>query len=131
MNWYKQAQFWKIKIGNINWWNEPTDNAFAKGMTKGEVIMDWLQRHQVPQEGDKYVFYHASPKKGGITNFLRAGSYLAEDVETAVQQATRDRGLKSGEMNIIKVLVNPEELQTGIWAQLRNDYYLHETSFIE
>jgi hypothetical protein len=104
------------------WWNEPSDNPFARGMTKGQELQDWFDRHEVAKEGDKYVLYHATPAKGGATDSIRKGSYLAEDAATAKQQASRDRGPKAGKMNVIKVLVNPEDIRPGVWATLRNDY---------
>jgi ADP-Ribosyltransferase in polyvalent proteins len=104
------------------WWNEPSDNAFARGMTKGEETTDWFTRHQVPQENGKYVLYHATPEEGGATTSLRAGSYLAEDPETAVHQASRERGPKAGPIKVTRVLVNPEDIKPGVWASLRNDH---------
>ena len=115
---------WLQKIASKpDWWNAPSNNVHCQGMTEGEVIMDWLNRHKVPVEHGKFVFYHATPEIGGATNNIRAGSYLAEDAETAIQQATRDRGPKAGKMKLIKVLVDPEDIHTGVWATLRNDYY--------
>jgi len=115
MNWYKVANL-------PDWWDQPSDNPYARGMTQGEAILNWLDRHDVPQENGKYVFYHATPVIGGATDNIRAGSYLAEDPETAKQQATRDRGPKAGEIRVIKVLVDPHEIRTGVWVTLRNDY---------
>lgn len=107
------------------WWNEPSDNAFAKGMTKGDVIIDWLKRNKVKKEGGKYIFYHATPIKGGAKDMIRKGSYLATDKETAIHQASRDRGSKSSEIRTIEVRLNPEELDhVGVWSTLRNDYYV-------
>ena len=107
-----------------NWWGEPSDTPFAKGMTKGEEITDWLERHDVPQEDGKYVFYHATPEQGGATAYIRKGSYLAEDEETARHQAARDRGLKSNEIRVHKILLNPWDINIGVWATLRRDYNL-------
>ena len=115
MNWYKESN-------TSDWWDLPSDNPYARGMTRGEVILDWLKRHDVPQENGKFVFYHATPVVGGATDNIRAGSYLAEDPETAKQQASRDRGAKAGEIKVIKVLVRPDEINTGVWPTLRNDY---------
>jgi hypothetical protein len=122
------AQFSKgaIEQAQPKWWNEPTDNAFApKGMTRGQEQMDWLERHKMPQEGSKYVFYHATPaasvgmlQKDGI----RAGSYLAADPETAKHQAGRDRGLAANQVQVTKVLLNPWEFRPGVHPTLREDY---------
>jgi len=109
------------------WWYEPTDNVFApKGMTKGDVIIDWLKRHKVKTEGGKYIFYHATPIKGGAKDMIRKDSYLATDKETAIHQAGRDRDLKPKEIRTIVVRLNPEELHVGPWATLRNDYYVDD-----
>lgn len=106
-----------------SWWNEPSDNPYARGMSKGEELMDWFSRHKVPQdETGKYILYHATPTKGGATTVIRSGSYLAEDAATAKQQARRDRGPKAGKIVVTKVRVNPEDINTGVWATLRNDY---------
>jgi len=110
------------------WWNEPSANAFAKGMTEGEVITDWFNRHRVPQENGQYVLYHATPERVGATTNIRSGSYLAEDSATAIQQATRERGPKAGPIKVIKVLVNPEDIRTGVWATLREDYNLAKSA---
>jgi len=112
-----------------DWFNEPTNNAFAKGMTQGEERLDWLARHGVEKEGDKYVMYHATPKtsvdaineSGGI----RKGSYLATDKETALAQgadsAFGGRGLKADDMHLEKVLIDPWEFDTGFWPTLKVD----------
>jgi hypothetical protein len=111
-----------------SWWNEPSDNAFAKGMTKGEEVTDWLDRHKPQQENGKYVLYHATPVEGGAENSIKAGSLLAEDSETALHQASRERGPKSGGIKVGKVLVNPEDIKPGIWASVRNDHPVSEWS---
>lgn len=109
-----------------DWWDEPSNNAFAKGMTKGEIQMDWLKRHKVKMENGKYVFWHATPrtsvgeinKSGGI----RAGSYMATDSDTALRQGSDSsfggRGLKHSDMHLEKLLLDPWEFKTGFWPTL-------------
>ena len=105
------------------WWDEPSSNAFAKGMTEGETILDWMARHKVPQEGDKYVFYHGTPKGGDVTDHLRAGSLLETDAKEAAKfAASNKRGMKPKDMEVIKVAVDPWEISTGTWASLRDKY---------
>jgi hypothetical protein len=106
------------------WWNEPTDNPFdRRGLTQGEVILDWLQRSHVEKVGDKYRFYHASPKKQSV---LRAGSLLETDPEKAQFFAARDRNLKPERMIVHEVLVYPWEIHTGVWAALEVDYHVQK-----
>lgn len=111
-----------------SWWNEPSENKFAKGMTKGQEVTDWLKRHNPSMEGDKYVLYHATPVEGGAKDSIRAGSLLAEDPETALHQASRERGTKSGDIKVGKVLVSPEDIRPGVWASVRNDHPVTEWS---
>lgn len=112
------------KVVKPSWWHELTENPYARsqGMTQGDVIMDWLSRREVPQENGKYVFYHGTPKKGGATDQLRAGSLLTEDIERAKHFAGRDRDLQGKDINVVKILANPEDISPGMFASLRNDY---------
>jgi hypothetical protein len=105
------------------WFDMPSSNAFAKGMTEGEVIADWLARHKVQQENGKYVFYHGTPKKGGASDSLREGSLLETDPKAAAEfAASNKKGMKEKDMTVLKVLLDPWDINTGTWASLRKDY---------
>jgi len=97
-------------------WNTKYEDGFAKGMTKGEVVLDWLRRNKIAKRGDKFVMYHATP--ANTTHMeIRAGSYLTDDKATAAQQASRDRGSKAGRMRVHEVEFYPWEVTTGsTWA---------------
>lgn len=105
------------------WWREGSTNPFAKGMTQGDEIMDFLTRHNVPSEADKYVFYHATPKTNNLSE-LRQGSHLAYQPEQALHQAGRDRSLTPEDLSLYKVLVDPWQIETGVWPALREAYKL-------
>jgi hypothetical protein len=100
-------------------WNEPSDNPFARGMTRGQVILDWLHRNKIEQRGDKFVMYHATPASNTFTT-LKPGSYLASDPETATQQARRDRG--PGVIRVHEVEFYPWEIShSSVWAITKSD----------
>lgn len=104
------------------WWNEPSDNAFARGMTKGQEQMDYLERHKVPRAADgRYVFWHATPKRNNLSD-IRKGSYLAVDKDFAIHQAGRDRDLKPKDIEAIEVRLKPWEFQPGVHPTLRSAY---------
>jgi hypothetical protein len=116
-------RFFASAHAKSTWWDEPSENPFAKGMTKGQRIMEWLDGNRVSQEAGKYVFWHATPVQGGAGDIIRKGSYLATDPETAWHQASRDHGPKSGGIKIAKVLLAPEEVvPAGVWTKLGVDY---------
>jgi len=110
-------------------WNEPTSNPFARGWTNGDIIIDWIKRHKIPTENGKLVFYHATPKKGGATGYLRKGSLLETDPESAAHYASRDRGISAKKDVIVyKLLLTQYDIEVGSsWASLRNDYKLSES----
>ena len=104
------------------WWYEKTNNKYIKdNITKGDEIMDWLHRHDIRTENGKYIFYHATPKTNNLT-VLRSSSLLAENKKDAIHFAKRDRGLKSTDINVIKLYLNPEDIIIGVFASLRNPY---------
>ena len=107
MNWYKKAQ---------------EENSYYKSYYTDDQTMEWLTRHQIPIENGKYVFYHGTPYN---IDRIRAGSYLAEDEKDARFFAQRDRD-DITEANIIvhKVLVNPQDINIGVFPTLRIDYEL-------
>ena len=116
-------RFFASAHAKSTWWDEPSENPFAKGMTKGQRIMEWLDGNRISQEAGKYVFWHATPVQGGAGDIIRKGSYLATDPETAWHQASRDHGPKSGGIKIAKVLLAPEEVvPAGVWTKLGVDY---------
>jgi hypothetical protein len=104
------------------YWNAPSQNVYMPNVTQGEVVMDWLSRHKTPKEGEHYVFYHGTPKRGGATDMLRGGSLLADDPQEAIHYAGRDRDLKPGSIKVIKVLVDPRDLLPGHFPSLRVNY---------
>lgn len=85
-----------------------------------ETNEEWLQRHNVEKEGDKYVFYHGSRIK--LTE-LRAGSLLAETPQEAANFGdTNVWNDRRKTLVIYKVLVTPEEIVTGYWVSLVNNH---------
>jgi len=85
-----------------------------------ETNEEWLQRHQVQKEGDKYVFYHGSRID---LNVLRAKSLLATTPEEATDFGdTNFFSDRRKSLIIYKVLVSPEEINPGYWASLINDH---------
>lgn len=103
-------------------WRELSSNPFARrlGWTEEQTTLDWLARNKVERVGDRYVMYHATPAKNTFTD-LRAGSYLAQDAETAVGQASRDRGPKAGKIRVHRVEFYPWEVApSSAWAITRS-----------
>ncbi len=101
MNWYKKAQSYNTV----------------------EESIDWLKRSGISMEGDKYVFYHGSPKDNKLTE-LRAGSLLAEDEKDARYFAAHNRYLQPEDIIVYKILVGPEDINTGVFASLNKNYEL-------
>ena len=101
MNWYKQAQ---------------SHNTV-------EEAIEWLTRSKIPMEGDKYVFYHGTPKDSNLT-YLRAGSLLEDSEKDARHHAAHNRYLQPEDIIVYKVLVGPDDINTGVWASLNKDYKL-------
>ena len=101
MNWYKYSQSYNTE----------------------EVSLEWLTRHKIPIEGDKYVLYHGSPKINNLTE-LRSQSLLAEDQKDARFFAARDRGLQPEDIVVYKVLVEPSDINVGVFASLNRNYKL-------
>lgn len=100
------------------WWNQPSENVYAKGMTNGEVTEDWLKRHRLtPDENGFYTMHHASPV-GDLTE-LRAGSHLALSVKDAIHFASRDRDISEAEISVYEVKFKPWEIDGGQWAITR------------
>ena len=111
------------------WWGEPSDNPYAKGMTNGEVIQDALDRHfakgALEKQGNKYVFYHATPIKTlKSISYLRDGSLLETDKESATHHARNNRGISARSIAVLKVLVDPWQLYppSGPWFSLRGEF---------
>ena len=76
------------------WWNEPSDNRFAPGMTKGEEVTDWITRHKPAsdfpsdldvsswkkdEDGDHRLELH---KNGKLMGFIQ---YAADPIGGAAQ----------------------------------------------
>lgn len=88
---------------------------------RAETVGEWAIRHRIPRENGKYIFYHATPKRGGAKNILRKGSYLEADPDAAVHFAGRDRDLKSDQINLHKLLLSADEFDPGMFPLLRQD----------
>ncbi len=101
MNWYKKSQSYNTV----------------------EEAIDWCNRSGIAMEGDKYVFYHGSPKNNSLTE-LRAGSLLAEDEKDARHFAAHNRYLQPEDIIVYKILVGPEDINTGVFASLNKSYQL-------
>ena len=106
-----------------SWWFEQDKNAFVRPpRTNGESTIDWLERHEVPRRGDEYVFYHATPVKN--LKYIREGSYLEVDPESAKYFAARDRGIDPSKVVVHTLYLKPWQINYGIFSTLVNDYYL-------
>jgi hypothetical protein len=103
MNWYKTSQSYNTS----------------------EEALEWLTRHNINKEGGKYVFYHGTPKTNKFKE-LRSGALLAESKDDAIHFAKRDRGLKSNDIIVYKILVGPEDINIGNFASLNKEYILNE-----
>lgn len=89
------------------------------GMTEEAETLDWLSRNGVPERDGMFTMYHATPVSSAFAE-LRPGSYLAQDAATAVQQGSRDRGLKAGAMKVFEVRFHPwEVVPSSVWAVTR------------
>jgi hypothetical protein len=113
------------------WWDEPHESPFAKGRTKGEMLLDWLERNEVAQDEEgRYIFYHATPKNGDF-EFLRANSLLETDPEKAAFFAARDRGLTRDQVKVYEVRLHPWEIgSASVWASLRDDHDLRRATLL-
>ena len=118
----------KISISKVpDWWVEPSDNKAAKDMTKGQVIMDWLKRHNIQKKNGKYVFYHGTPKSNG-SDTLKAGSLLATNKKDAAKFSASNKPIKEKDVKVIEVLVLPYEIDVGHWATLLKEYTIEVPS---
>jgi len=95
----------------------------AQSYNTVEESIDWLKRSGISMEGDKYVFYHGSPKVNNLTE-LRAGSLLADTEKDARHFAAHNRYLQPEDIVVYKVLVGPEDINTGVFASLNKNYEL-------
>lgn len=89
---------------------------------KRETSEEWLERHRIPMQDGKYVFYHATPARGGAKTFVRKGSYLEDDPKSAVHFAGRDRDLKPNQIHLHKLLLSADEIEPGMFPKLMIDY---------
>jgi hypothetical protein len=101
MNWFKQSQSYNTT----------------------EEAIDWLTRSNISMEGDRYVFYHGSPNENNLTE-LRAGSLLADTEAEARHFAAHNRYLKPEDIVVYKLLVGPEDINTGVFPSLNRSYKL-------
>lgn len=88
--------------------------------TQKEKNLDWAERHKLPiDEQDRVRLYHATPlatSKIIAKTGLKDGSFLTDDVETAMQQAGRDRGLKAGKLATFEAWVPLGRFHGSTWA---------------
>ena len=85
-----------------------------------ETNEEWLSRHKVDREGDKYVFYHGS--RINLTE-LRAGSLLATSPQEAIDFGdTNYWNDRRASFKVYKVKVSPEEIHPGFWASLASNH---------
>ena len=97
---------------------------------KRETNEEWLERHRVPKEGEKYVFYHATPARKGAKTFIRKGSYLEYDPASAIHFAGRDRDLNPDQIHLHKLLLTADEIEPGMFAKLMIDYPINKNTRI-
>ena len=85
---------------------------------------DWVERHQVEREGDKYVFYHGSRLS---LDYLRKGSLLETTPDAARSWAdTNTRNDRRRRIKIYRVLLDLDDFNTGFWASLTKDIEVGE-----
>ena len=85
-----------------------------------ETNEEWLVRHKVQREGDKYVFYHGS--RINLTE-LRGGSLLATSPKEAIDFGdTNYWNDRRASFKVYKVKVSPEEIHPGFWASLVSNH---------
>lgn len=85
-----------------------------------ETNEEWMSRHGVQREGDKFVFYHGSRIN---LKYLRAGSLLATTPQEAIDFGdTNFFNDRRKTLVVYKVLVSPDEIIPGYWARLINDH---------
>jgi len=101
MNWYKRAQSYNTI----------------------EEAIEWLTRSNIPMEDNKYVFYHGTPKNNNLTE-LRSGSLLADSEKEARHFAAHNRHLQPEDIVVYKILVGPEDVNTGVFPSLNKNYKL-------
>ena len=89
-----------------------------------ETVGQFLVRHRIPINQGKFVLYHGRPK-GSKYTYLRKGTYLTPDIEDAKHFAARDRGLnRDRDIEVIKLILTPDQIEPGIHITLRTDYNL-------
>ena len=109
MNWYKKAQ---IETG--------LDRINSESWVGKETIGEWLRRHEIQQTPEgKFIFYHGTPREGGATSVLSAGSLLEKTPEDANLFARKDRGLNPEDIIVYTLHLSPDEIDGGVWASLR------------
>ena len=95
----------------------------AQSYNTVEEATEWLTRSGIPMEGDKYVFYHGTPKKNNLTE-LRPGSLLADSEDEARHFAAHNRYLQPEDITVYKILVGAEDINTGVFPSLNKEYKL-------
>jgi hypothetical protein len=95
----------------------------AQSYNTVEEAIEWLARSNIPMEGDKYIFYHGTPKINKLTE-LRSGSLLADTENEARHFASHNRYLPPEDIIVYKVLVRPEDINTGVFPSLNKNYKL-------
>lgn len=95
-----------------------------------ETIGEWLTRHEIERDGEHFIFYHGTPKRGGATTHLRSGSYLATTRDEARFFAARDRGLKPASVVVYRLRLSPDDINPGVFATLRRDIALTKTMIV-
>ena len=94
-------------------------------LLKGETNEGWLTRHKIGKTPEgKYRMYHATPKVGGATTSIRAGSLLEENPQDALRIVSGTRGLKPHQINVHEVHVEPHQINPGHWASVKQDHPL-------
>lgn len=83
--------------------------------------MDWLQRHNIEMENNKFVFYHGT-RADLENNILRKKSLLENSPQAAMEWGeTNTRNDKRRRLNVYKVLVDIFDIETGFWATTNKD----------
>jgi hypothetical protein len=85
-----------------------------------ETVGGWLERHGVEKQGAQYVFYHATPKRGGAKDVIRSRSYLSTDAR-----------LKRSAIDLHRLLLDVDDIQPGMFATLTRDVAISKATLMK
>lgn len=92
----------------------------------------WFENRKMEMENGKYVLYHGTrvPLEN-LNGVIRKGSLLEHSPEEAATWGdTNFFNKKNRKMRVFKIFVDPDQIVTGHWASLKNDYPISQTKII-